>query len=322
KLMPLVRRSNTYGALDMGMAPTLLPGRASVRSPEARAALEEHWGPIPEGAGSNALGILEGLTGGTIKGLVLLGSDPVSDFGDPGLAARALEAAGVVVALDAFASPSVEMADVVFPVLGFAEVEGTVTNLEGRVQKVNQLVPGPGSARAAWGVVEDLAARMGSSLGFTSAAEIAHEIATVAPAYAGISWERLSIGRDRVGVVVPTAEGSQPLVHIPVAATAAKGPEGLALHLGRVLYDGGLRVGLSPSLAPLAPTAAAYLNPEDAAAMKIDESMRVRASTNGTSTELPVRFDSSLAKGTVYIPYQLADTAGLAATPTVTIEAV
>ncbi|MEE8330569.1 MAG: NADH-quinone oxidoreductase subunit NuoG [Acidimicrobiia bacterium] len=322
KLMPLVRRSNTYGALDMGVAPTLLPGRTSVRSPEARAALEEHWGPIPERAGSGALGILEGLVAGTIKGLVLLGSDPVSDFGDPGLAARALGAAEVVIALDTFASPSVEMADVVFPVLGFAEVEGTVTNLEGRVQKVNQLIPGPGSSRAAWEVIEDLARRMGSSLGFTSAAGISAEIAAIAPAYSGISWERLSVGKDRVGVVVPAEEGSQPLVHIPVAGSATRAPDGLALHLARVLYDGGLRVGLSPSLARLAPTAAAYLNPTDAAKMKLDESMRVRASTNGTSADLPVRLDASLAQGTIYIPYQLADTVGLTATPTITIEAV
>jgi predicted molibdopterin-dependent oxidoreductase YjgC len=252
----------------------------------------------------------------------LLGSDPVSDFGDPGLAARALEAAEVIVALDTFPSPSVEMADVVFPVLGFAEVEGTVTNLEGRVQKVNQLVPGPGSTRAAWEVIEDLARCMGRSLGFTSPADISAEISEVAPAYAGVTWERLSIGKDRAGVVVPTAEGSQPLVHIPVAGSPTPAPDGLALHLARVLYDGGLRVGLSPSLARLAPSAAAYLNPEDAAALQLDETMRVRASTNGTSTDLPVRFDLSLAKGTVYIPYQLADSAGLTATPTVTIEAL
>jgi NADH-quinone oxidoreductase subunit G len=322
KLLPLVRRSNTYGALDMGVAPTLLPGRASVRSAEARAALEETWGPIPAGAGLAAAGILEGLAAGTIKGLVLLGSDPVSDFGDPALARRALEAAEVVVALDTFPSPSVEMADVVFPLLGFAEVEGTVTNLEGRVQKVNRLVSGPGSAREAWGVLEELALRMGGSLGYSSGVDVGVEIAALAPAYAGVTWEGLSTGPGRRGIVVPTAEGTQPLSHIPVAGPAAASPPGLALHLARVLYDGGLRVGLSPSLAMLAPTAAAYLHPADAGRMQLDESMSVRASTNGTSAELPVRLDDSLAEGTVYIPYQLAATAGLTATPTVTIEAL
>jgi NADH-quinone oxidoreductase subunit G len=322
KLLPLVRRSNTYGALDMGVAPTLLPGRASVRSDDARAAIEAKWGPIPAAAGFEALGTLEGLAAGTIKGLLLLGSDPLSDFGDPELARRALQAAEVVVALDTFPSPSVEMADVVFPVLGFAEVDGTVTNLEGRVQKVNKLISGPGSAREAWGVLEELALRMGSSLGYSSGADVGAEIAEMAPAYAGITWEGLTIGPGRRGLVVPTADGTQPLSHIPVAASPGVPLPGLALHLARVLYDGGLRVGLSPSLAMLAPAAAAYLHPADAQRMRLDESMSVRASTNGTSVDLPVRLDASLAEGTVYIPYQLAGTAGLTATSTVTIEAL
>ena len=322
KLMPLVRRSNTYGALDMGLAPTLLPGRASARDGAARAALEEHWGPIPESAGKGARGVLEALADGTIKGLVLLGSDPVSDFVDPDLARRALEAAEVVIALDTFPSPSVELADVVFPALGFAEVEGTVTNLEGRVQKVNQLVPGPGSARPAVEVLGDLAARMGGSLGADSARALSDEIARVAPAYAGISWDSLTVGRGRYGLVAPV-DGTQPLNHIPVAATAGDEPvDGLALHLARVLYDGGLRIGLSPSLSALAPTGAAYLNPADPARLQLDESMSVRASTNGSSADLPVRLDDSLAEGTVYIPYQLAETAGLVSTPAVAIEAI
>jgi NADH-quinone oxidoreductase subunit G len=320
KLMPLVRRSNTYGALDMGVAPSLLPGRASARSDDSRSALEAVWGPIPEGAGAGARGILEGLAAGTIKGLVLLGSDPVADFGDRELAARALGAAEVVVALDTFPSPSVDMADVVFPVLGFAETEGTVTNLEGRVAKVNQVVPGPGSARAAWEVLGDLAQRMGGTLGFNSAKEIITEVASVAPAYAGISWDLLSGGPGRFGAVVPTAEGTQPLAHIPVVSEPEPAPDGLALHLARVLYDGGLRVGLSPSLAGLAPTGFAYLHPADAAGVGVDESASVRVTANGSSVELSVRMDPSLAEGTVYIPFQLAETAGLSTAPTVTIE--
>ena len=322
KVMPLVRRSNTYGALDMGVAPTLLPGRASARHAESRNALEEAWGPIPETIGKDARGILEGLVDGTIKGLVLLGSDPVSDFVDPSLAARALDAAEVVIALDTFASPSAEAADVVFPVLGFAEAEGTATNLEGRVTKVNQVVPGPGSSRPAWAVIEDLAIRMGSSLGFASAKDIITEIAEVAPAYAGVGWDRLAVGDGRFGVVVPADGATQPVAHIPVATPASAPADGLALHLARVLYDGGLRVGLSPSLAGLAPSGAAYLSPDDAKRLGLEEGGTVTATTGQASAELPARTDSTLAAGTVYIPYQVAETAGLVATPTVTIEAV
>ncbi len=50
KVLPLVRRANTFGALDMGLAPGLLPGRLEASSPEA-AELAAAWGSVPEGAG-------------------------------------------------------------------------------------------------------------------------------------------------------------------------------------------------------------------------------------------------------------------------------
>ncbi|NNF65565.1 MAG: NADH-quinone oxidoreductase subunit NuoG, partial [Acidimicrobiia bacterium] len=146
-LVPLTRRGNVYGALDMGIAPSLLPGRVSIADDAGRAALEEHWHLVPDGAGLDATGILDGLNAKTLKALVLLGSDPVRDHPDPVLARSALENAEFVVALDVFLNDSSARADVVLPVEGFAESEGTVTNLEGRVQKVNRLIPGPGQSR-------------------------------------------------------------------------------------------------------------------------------------------------------------------------------
>ncbi len=164
---------------------------------------------------------------------------------------------------------------------------------------------------------------MGSTIGAASAETLAKEITEVAPAYRGVTWDLLDWGEGREGVVVPPAEGSQPLAFIPVdPGFEAVAGSGLALHLGRVLYDDGVRVRLSMSLPKLAPEPAAHLNPDDAGRLGLVEGRPVRVSDGRDSIEVEVRLDPSLAKGTVYVPFNLAATAGLAARPEVKVEAV
>ncbi len=301
-IMPVARRANVFGALDMGLAPTLLPGRVSVDGRHGRAALEEAWGEVPSTPGREARAILEGLAEGELKALLLCGADPVVDTPDGGLAERAIDTAELVVAVDLFLTASSRRADVVLPAQGFAEKEGTVTNLEGRVQKVNRLVAAPGQGRPDWAVFDDLAARMGAAMGLGSAELIAKEIAAVAPAYAGVSWELLEWDH-KEGVVVPFGDATQPLEYLPVAAQLESQRASLVLHVARTLYDDGVLLRQGRSLHRLAPGAAAHLRSADAADLGVAEGDRVRVSTSRGSAEMPVRLDESLAEGTVYVPF-------------------
>jgi len=322
KVMPLARRSNVFGALDMGLAPTLLPGRVSAASDDGIAALEAMWGPLPEEAGRSATGILEGLRDGDLRALVMYGADPVRDHPDPALATAALERAEFVVALDLFLTDSSRLADVVLPVEAFSETEGTATNLEGRVQKVNRLLPGPGQTRQAWSVLDELAGRMGSNLGATSAETVMKEIATVAPAYAGISWDMLDWGEGRQGVVIPGVEATQPLQYVPVDTGLRSGGGRFALHSGTVMYDDGVRLRMSPSLAKLAQTPFVALHPGDAAALAIVDGGAARVGSASGEIEVPVRLDPTLAEGTAYVPANLAATAPLGSPATVSVARV
>ncbi len=320
KILPVARRANVFGALDMGLSPELLPGRVPAASAQGRSALEEAWGPIPEPGGRSATPILEGLRDGAVSSLVLLGCDPARDHPRPILARQALENAGFVVALDLFLSDTAQLADVVLPLEGFAETEGTVTNLEGRVQKVNRIIPGPGRSRPAWSVLGDLSRRMGGDLGAPSAEVLMEEIATVAPAYRGLSWDRLEWGDGREGLVVPTGDGEQPLQHVPDAAALDGAGDGWALHAGRVLYDDGVLTRMSPSLAALAPRAAAYLGPADAGKVGVEAGEEVILRGPYGAVALPVGIDPTLAGGTVYVPANLPATAALGAPSHVEIE--
>ena len=317
-ILPVLRRGNAHGALDMGLSPDLLPGRVSALDAGGRNALAEHWGQVPN-PGRDAAGIIEGLEAGIIKAVILLGSDPAADFPEPQRAEAALEKADLVVSIDLFPNASNADADVVLAALGFSEVEGTVTNLEGRAQKVNRLVPGPGQARPTSEIIEELARRLGGSIGATTAAAIAAEIAAVAPAYADIAWDDLAWGPGRDGTVVDdNAPGT--LAYVPVdAGPPTRGGE-MVLHLGRVLYDHGTAVAEGPSLARLAPAPAAYLHPDDAGRIGVEAGSAVLLTGSAGEAELAVVLDDGLVPGTVFMPFNLGVSVGNGLD--VTVEAV
>ncbi len=319
KLLPLARRSNVYGALDMGLAPTLLPGRASV-SGIGCANLLEAWGEMDSKPGRGAAAILAAAGSGEVAAIVLAGSDPVRDMPDGEAARQGLESAGFVVSIDLFLNDSHALADVVLPAEGFAEKEGTVTNVEGRVQKVNRIVPGPGQSRPDWSIIDDIARWMGHDLGLHSGAEIFKEIAHVAPAYEGLSWDLLDWD-ERDGVVAPHGEAGSPIQHIPVATTVPEMTSDLVLHSARVMYDDGVLMQHSPSLKPLAPGGSVALNPEDAGRLGLAEGATATVATGTASVDLPVRLDGSLLPGVVYVPLNQRDVPGLGSNPKVTVTA-
>ena len=255
-----LRRGNVHGALDMGLAPGLLPGRVSLD--DGRAWFSEAWGGVPASRGLDAGGILAAAAAGRIEALVLVGADPSTDFPDRTLAREALAGAAFTVVVDLFGTDHVagdgpiSSADVVLPASGFAERPGTSTNMEGRVTRLGQKVTAPGTSRPDWMIAADLAFRLGADLGFETLDEIALEVERLAPAYAGLTPQLLARPGYRDGVVVPRSDGrptesDRAVEAIEVTATAA--------HLGQVLPESD--PDSSARLAPLAgepetPTAA------------------------------------------------------------------
>jgi NADH-quinone oxidoreductase subunit G len=206
-----LRRSNVHGALDMGLAPGILPGRVSMSS--GRSWYEDAWAAtLPDTPGLDATGTLLQASEGRIHGMVLLGADPLADFPDRTLARRALDGASFVVAVDCFLTESARRADVVLPAAGYAERPGTFTNLEGRVARLGQKVTAPGAAWPDWMIASELAFRLGGDLGFEHIDEIWDEIERLSPAHAGLSRAVLSSRRAKDGVVIPIHPGSFGLV--------------------------------------------------------------------------------------------------------------
>ena len=201
KFLPALRRSNVLGALEMGLAPGVLPGRVGLDA--GRQWFSDAWSRLPEERGLDATGILSAAAEGRIQALVLLGADPLADFPDRALARRALGGAGFVVAVDLFLTESARQADVVLAASGPGEKSGTTTNIEGRVSVLNQKVTAPGTARPDWILAAELAVRLGHDLGFDSVKALFEEIERLAPSHAGLTLEILGRPDARDGVVLP-----------------------------------------------------------------------------------------------------------------------
>jgi predicted molibdopterin-dependent oxidoreductase YjgC len=304
RILPLHSRANTYGALDMGVAPDLLPGRVAAEHP-----------------GKTTREIMEGLSSGELRGVLLVGADPMRDMPDPRTAEEGLYAAEYVVAIDLFANDSNIHADVILPAAGFTEKEGTVTNVEGRVQKVNRMSPAPGSARADWSIFDDLSSYMDRPLGLGSEETIAKEISETVPLYTGVTHDYLE-WEARDGVVVPI-EGSQPFDHIPVVLAGPTAPGAqFVLHQARTMYDDGVRLRHSPSLRRLAPGAIAHLNPADAPGLGVTHGAAVTLTTSQGEGLFRAVLDPETPPGVLYVPFNQKGAASLGTDLVVRIKVV
>jgi predicted molibdopterin-dependent oxidoreductase YjgC len=76
----------------------------------------------------------------------------------------------------------------------WAEVDGTFTNYQRRVQRIRRAVPAPGAAAARWELAEAVLAALGAPLGVSSARELFGRLAQVVPGYAGLDHKKVGAG--------------------------------------------------------------------------------------------------------------------------------
>ncbi len=229
RFLPALRRGNVHGALDMGLAPGLLPGRVALEA--GGAWFTEAWGSVPAARGRDAEGILKAAAaddpagGSRVRALVALGSDPLSDFPDRRLAERAFSRAEFVVAVATAPGAVTVRADVVLPATEAHERPGTTTNIEGRISRLGQKLVAPGQAWPDWMIASELAIHLGGDLGLDSVGEVWDEIERLAPAYRGITRAVLDAPGAGDGIVAPLRasavtisrrQGSTPLDPIAV----------------------------------------------------------------------------------------------------------
>jgi NADH-quinone oxidoreductase subunit G len=231
RFLPALRRGNVLGALDMGLAPGILPGRVTLDS--GRAWFGQAWGSVPEARGRDAAGILAAAAGdqaegGRVRALVILGADPLTDFPDHRLAERALDGAEFVVTVASAPGPVTEHADVVLPAAEAHERPGTTTNIEGRIARLGQKLVPPGQAWADWMIAGELAVHLDADLGFDSVGAVWDEVEQLAPSHRGITRSLLDTRGATDGVVAPLVASAVSITRrapLPLDPVAVPGVE-------------------------------------------------------------------------------------------------
>lgn len=134
---------------------------------------------------------------GEIRGLLSICFNPKVSLPDNNFITRCMEKLEFYVAIDFFLNETAQHADIVLPGSLQEEDEGVVTQIEGRVIKINKAVDPPGDARQDWRIIQDIAAALNREKGFTfsSPREIFNELRIASKGgiadYSGITYEKI-----------------------------------------------------------------------------------------------------------------------------------
>jgi len=138
-------------------------------------------------AGMNFNQIIQAVEKGSVKVLYLAGPFPSLERSKPDF----------LVIQDSFMSENLELADAVFPATTFAEMGGTFTNTEGRIQKLNKVIEPLGEAKPDWWIISRLAQKMGyGGFNYKRPSQIMKEIIKVIPAFGKVSYSLLEKGKE------------------------------------------------------------------------------------------------------------------------------
>jgi predicted molibdopterin-dependent oxidoreductase YjgC len=303
-LLPLPARGNLRGACEMGVAPDLLPGMVPLSDAAAAGRLAQAWGRAP----AVATGLPAEAMVGTVNGLIVVAEDLAAVLPAGQHALEALAETECLVILDAFVTPTTRAAHVVLPIASFAESEGTVTSVEGRVQRVRPAALPPGDARLGWQVLAELSAALGLPRSYRSASDVLQEIGEVAPAYAGVS-DRV---RDEAwGTFAPPLPADREPTLRPIATDRVLFALPAVLALDGV-FDWGSDplVGFSPTLCrdhvsrrKLYPRGLVQMNKADADGIGVRQGWPVRLISTHGEAVLPVVLRGELEPGVMLVPY-------------------
>jgi len=323
---PLRGQNNVQGACDMGCLPPTFPAYQRVDNDEQRAFFEKAWGVrLPVKPGLTIPGIIEGAETGLVRGLIIMGENPLMSDPDISHVEQAFKKLDLLVVMDIFLNETGACADVVLPSAAWAEKEGTFTNTERRVQRVRKALAPPGRALPDTDILIRLANSMGADWQYAGPQEIMHEINTVTPSYRGITYERL----DQEGLQWPCPSAGHPgtpilhtegfahgkgLFSVTEYMPPAEEPDGrypLLLTTGRILYQyhTATMTRRSKGLVSRTPGPFVEICPEDAAALHIADGETVSITSRRGSISVRAAVSRRCCKGVVFIPFHFSEAA-------------
>jgi len=339
--LSITGQCNAMGTREAGFTSSL-PGYRAFDSASDRGELAAIWGvdeaSIPRQRGLAYPDIVQAILDGKIRGLWVIGTNPLVSFPNQERLRRAFRSLDFLVVEDGFhPTPTTEIADLVLPAAIWGEKEGTFTNSERRVSKVNRAVEPPGEARSDLRIFLDLARRLDQDRalfpGWTGPADAFAEWKRVSKGrlcdYSGITYEGLAEtpvqwpatesepgGKARLygpGERFETSDGRAQLFcvrsELPPEEPEPEYP--FLLNTGRTVehWHTRTKTGRVRILEQHAPEAWIEINPRDATRLGVRNHDFVSVSSRrGKLDRIRVRVTSIVGPGQVFIPFHYAET--------------
>ncbi|MFN3323569.1 MAG: molybdopterin oxidoreductase family protein [Bryobacteraceae bacterium] len=332
---------NAMGTRESGFT-SGLPGYRKFESAEDRAELAALWNidpaELPQARGLAYPDIVEGMVKKQIRGLWIIATNPLVSFPNQEVLHQALESLDFLVVQDGYhPTPTTELADLVLPAAIWGEKEGTYTNSERRVSKVNAAVPPPGEALPDFEIFLRIAERLGVRErlypGWSSPRDAFNEWRLVSRGrlcdYSGISYELLEthgsvqwplpegcadLGTKRLysDGLFQTADRKAKLHCIEWEPFPEQPNEEfpLVLNTGRTVEHWHTRTKTAnvELLERMSPRAWLEMNPHDAARLDLLPHDRVDiVSRRGSVKAVELRITSIVAPGQVFLPFHYAE---------------
>jgi assimilatory nitrate reductase catalytic subunit len=333
---------NAMGTREAGFASSM-PGYRKFESACDREALAQLWNipveRIPTARGLAYPDIIEAALEKKIRALWIIATNPIVSFPNLGVLTQALETLEFLVVQDGFhPTPTSEFADLVLPAAIWGEKEGTYTNSERRVGKVNRAVDPPGEARADFDIFLDVASALGCRdelfAGWTTPRDAFEEWKRVSAGrlcdYSGMTYEAIEESGGiqwpyRGGDADPSAirrlyadgrfqtdDGKARL--LPTKWEAFPEPPNnefpFVLNTGRTVehWHTRTKTGRVPILERLSPRPWLEMNPRDGRALGLTPTERVDViSRRGAIRNLDLRLTETVGAGQVFVPFHWAE---------------
>jgi assimilatory nitrate reductase catalytic subunit len=328
----LTGQGNGQGGREHGQKADQLPGYRLITNEAARKHIADVWGVKEEELplqGKSAYELLDscGQEDGA-RALFVMGSNVLVSSPRSAHIEGRLQSLDFLAVADFFLSETAQLADVVLPSAQWAEEEGTMTNLEGRVILRRRAIDPPPEVKTDVEILCDLARKLGRHRGFSfaNAEEVFEELRQAtegAPAdYSGISYEKIERQQgvfwpcpsdDHTGTprlfrdkfYTPNGRARFHAVRHLGSAETPDAEYPLYLTTGRVLaqYQSGAQTRRIEKLNELSPEPYAEIHPSTARIYGIRNDEKVLLRTRRNAIELKVKISTSIREDTVFAPF-------------------
>jgi predicted molibdopterin-dependent oxidoreductase YjgC len=275
----------------------------------ARKKWEKNWKTnLSPDAGLNMVRMIEAAEAGSLKALYIMGENPLRALPQSDRVQKALQKLDILVVQDIINSETAKIADAVLPGAAISEKQGSVTNLEGRIQSFEPVVEPPGKAKADWEILDQLIARLGGGKPYGSIAKIRAEIRQLVPRYAslngsGQAWLELTSDK-----ALFSSKGADELISFyPVVSTEDQSadpayPFTAIVGTQRYQLGSGTRTEASERIRAYASAAKIEMAPQDAADLAVENGDSVTVSSQHGRVTRAIQIKPGLNPGRIFVP--------------------